>query len=272
MRAGRSAMTCRLPQGLTLSTIRRGSDLTPVRVRSERPPFKLSLWGKVRMHRLSTVLCTSGLAAEAKIARAAGFAVVIGAGDRERTAALVENAVQRANCLMSFGIAGALAPHLRPGDVVISADVVSADHRWTAGGSFQTRVTALAQEIGAFEGAVFGASAILATEEEKSRAWRDTGALAVDLESDVVARIASQAGIPFLVARTIADTAYRELPPAALIPLSEAGTPNLARVLGSVLRRPRQIAALIGLARETRMALSALAGPAHALRGLAAAF
>lgn len=271
MRAGRSAMTCRL-EGLTLSTIRRGSDLTPVRVRSERPPFKLSLWGKVRMHRLSTVLCTSGLAAEAKIARAAGFPVVIGAGDRERTAALVENAVQRANCLMSFGIAGALAPHLRPGDVVISADVVSADHRWTAAGSFQTRVTALAQEIGAFEGAVFGASAILATEEEKSRAWRDTGALAVDLESDVVARIASQAGIPFLVARTIADTAYRELPPAALIPLSEAGTPNLARVLGSVLRRPRQIAALIGLARETRMALSALAGPAHALRGLAAAF
>jgi nucleoside phosphorylase len=173
---------------------------------------------------------------------------------------------------MSFGIAGALAPHLRPGDVVISAEVVSVSHRWTAAEPFQTRVADLARQIGAFEGAVFGAGAILATEEEKSRAWRDTGALAVDLESEVVARIASQAGIPFLVARTIADTACRELPPAALIPLSETGTPNLARVLGSVLRRPRQLATLIGLARETRMALSALAGPAHALRGLAAAF
>ena len=108
------------------------------------------------MHRLSTVLCTSGLAAEAKIARAAGFPVVIGAGDRERTAALVESAVRHANCLMSFGIAGALAPHLRPGDVVISAEVVSVDHRWTTAGSFQTRVAALAQEIGAFEGAAVG--------------------------------------------------------------------------------------------------------------------
>src|ERR1700732_3103691 len=106
MRAGRFAMTCRLPQGLTLSTIRRGSDLTPVRVRSERPPFKLSLWGKVRMHRLSTVLCTSGLAAEAKIARAAGFAVVIGAGDRERTAALVEDAGHHAQCLVGFCFLG----------------------------------------------------------------------------------------------------------------------------------------------------------------------
>lgn len=219
---------------------------------------------------LTTVLCTSGLAAEARIARAAGFPVVIGAGDRERTIALVESAVQNASCLMSFGIAGALAPHLRPGDVVISAEVASADHRWAAAEPFLSRVADLARQIGAFEGAVFGAPAILATEEEKCRAWRETGALAVDLESDVVARIASQAGIPFIVARTIADTAYRELPPAALIPLSEAGTPNLARVLTSVLRRPRQITTLIALARETRMALAALAGSAHALRGLAA--
>lgn len=272
MRRRLSLRNVMLARELILSTIRRGSDYQPGPERPERSAFKLSLYGKVRMRRLSTVLCTSGLAAEAKIARAAGFPVVIGAGDRERTAALVENAVQHANCLMSFGIAGALAPHLRPGDVVISAEVVSADHRWTAAGPFQIRVAALAQEIGAFEGAVFGASAILATEEEKSRAWRDTGALAVDLESDIVARIASQAGIPFFVARTVADTVYRELPPAALIPLSEAGTPNLARVLGSVLRRPRQIAALIALARETRMALSALAAPAHALRGLAGVF
>jgi adenosylhomocysteine nucleosidase len=159
---------------------------------------------------------------------------------------------------------------LRPGNVVISTEVVSDGNRWTAQPDFQSRAASLAREIGAFDGAVFGTNAILATEEEKSRAWRDTGALVVDLESDVVARIASQAGIPFLVARTIADTACRELPPAALIPLSEAGTPNLARVLGSVLRRPQQIATLIRLARETRMALSALAGPAHALRGLAA--
>jgi adenosylhomocysteine nucleosidase len=223
------------------------------------------------MHRLSTVLCTSGLAAEARIARAAGFPVVIGAGDRERTVALVESAVKGADFLMSFGIAGALSPDLRPGDIVISAEVVSDHGHWRADDRFQDRVADLAREIGAVRGAVLGASAILATEADKSRAWRETGALAVDLESAVVARIASEAGIPFLVARTIADTACRELPPAALIPLSEAGTPNLARVLGSVLRRPRQIGTLIGLALETRMALLALAGPARALRGLIAA-
>src|SRR5215831_598697 len=145
------------------------------------------------MHRMATVLCTSGLAAEAKIARAAGFPVVIGAGDRERTAALVESAVQHAKCLMSFGIAGALAPHLRPGDVVISAEVVSAGHRWAAADLFQSRVADLARQIGAFEGTVLGAPTILATEEEKRRAWRETGALAVDLRSFSVARGRSRA-------------------------------------------------------------------------------
>jgi|SRR5215469_7974962 len=224
------------------------------------------------MHRLSTVLCTSGLAAEAKIARAAGFAAVIGAGDRDRTAALVGSAVGNANCLMSFGIAGALAPGLVAGDVVISAEVISADGCWRAEDRFCTRVVDLARKIGALQGPVLGAPEILASEAEKNRAWRETGAIAVDLESDVVARIASQAGIPFLVARTIADNAFRELPPAALIPLSRTGTPNLARVLGSVLRRPRQIVTLIRLALETRTALLALAGPAYALRGLVTAF
>ena len=58
--------------------------------------------------------------------------------------------------------------------------------------------------------------------------------------------------------------------PAALIPLAEDGTPNLALVLASVLRRPRQVGALFGLARETRAALLALALPARALRGLVA--
>lgn len=110
------------------------------------------------------------------------------------------------------------------------------------------------------------AAAISSTEGDKARAWRETGALAVDLESAIVARAAQAAGIPFVVLRTIADPAARELPPAALIPLAKDGTPAIIWVLGEVLRRPQQIAALFGLARETRRALSALAGPARALR------
>jgi adenosylhomocysteine nucleosidase len=219
---------------------------------------------------LTATLCICGLAAEARIARAAGFCAIVGAGDRIRTAALVENAVGRASCLVSFGIAGALSPELRSGDVIVSTKVIGGGRSWRAPEPFAGRVTDLAGRLGAHEGAVLGVPGILATAAEKRRAWAETGALAVDIESDVVARIASAAGIPFVAVRTIADAASRELPPVALIPLADDGTPNLARVVASVLRRPRQVSALVGLARETRTALRALAGAARALHGLAA--
>lgn len=223
------------------------------------------------MRTLTPVLCTSGLAAEARIARAAGFQVIVGGGDTRRTTALVEDAVRDAKCLVSFGIAGGLAPHLRPGDVILSAEVIGEERRWRPDPRFHRELARLARQMGAIEGPVLGARDILATGTDKTRAWLDTGALAVDLESAVVAGTAEAAGIPFLVLRTIADPATRELPPAALIPLAEDGTPALIPVLGEVLRRPRQIAALFGLARETRQALTALAGPARALRGAFAA-
>ena len=59
-------------------------------------------------------------------------------------------------------------------------------------------------------------------------------------------------------------------PPAALIPLTAEGKPDLLKVFFAVLRRPLQIGAMIGLARETAIALSALIGPARALRSLIA--
>ena len=219
------------------------------------------------MRTLTPVLCTSGLAAEARIARAAGFQVIVGAGDPRRTASLVQAAARHAKCLVSFGIAGGLAPHLRPGDVIVSGEVIGDGRRWGADPRFRREILDLAGRIDAVHGPVLGAEAILATEEDKARAWQTTGALAVDTESAIVARTAEAAGMPFLVLRTIADPATRAMPPAALIPLSETGHPAFMRVFGEVLRRPRQIAALFGLARETRQALTALPGPARALRG-----
>ena len=212
------------------------------------------------------VLCACGLAAEARIARAAGFQVVVGAGNPQRTASLIAAAAPGATCLVSFGIAGGLAPHLSPGDVILSTEIISDDRRWRPDPHFEGDMADLARRIGATAGPVLGASGILATAADKRRAWQETGALAVDLESAIVACAAEAAGIPFVVLRSIADPARRALPPAALIPLAADGAPALRRVFAEVMRRPQQIAALFGLARDTSRALTALAGPARALR------
>jgi adenosylhomocysteine nucleosidase len=213
-----------------------------------------------------TILCTTGLEVEAKIARRAGLAAVVGGGDHRRTVAVVEEAGAQAECLVSFGIAGALRPGLKPGDIVISTEVVDEDRRWLTGESLRALIPELVQQIGAVEGPVLGAQMVLATEADKRRAWQETGAIAVDLESVVVARAGAALGIPFLVLRAIADPATRSLPPAALLPLSAEGKPQVGQVLASVMRRPQQLPSLFGIAREARQALAALVEPANALR------
>jgi adenosylhomocysteine nucleosidase len=212
-----------------------------------------------------TVLCTTGLEAEAKIARRAGLGAVIGSGSHQRTIAAIEEAAGAAECLVSFGIAGALKPGLRAGDIILSTEIVDEDRRWLSSDNLRARIAGWADELGAIEGPVLGAEVALATKAAKRRAWRQTGAIAVDLESVIVARASAALGIPFVVLRAIADPAVRELPPAALVPLGENGKPALTSVLASVVRRPQQLPTLLSVAREARQALQALVGPAHAL-------
>jgi len=208
--------------------------------------------------------------AEAKIARRAGFAALVGAGDYARTVALVEAAVPRAEYLISFGIAGALSPDLRPGDIILSDEVIEDDRRWVSDQALRPRIAELARQIGAIEGPVLGARRIVATKAAKARAWHETGALAVDMESGIVARAAAAVGIPFLVLRAVADPAERVLPPAALVPLGADGRPEIPRIVASVLRKPSQLKGLFGLAQEARRALAALVEPAGSLYDLLA--
>src|SRR5580698_750437 len=98
-----------------------------------------------------TVLCTTGLEAEAKIARRAGLSAVVGGGDHRRTVKVVEEAASAAECLVSFGIAGALKPGLRPGDIIVSTEVVDDDKRWLSSDNLRSRISELIAEIGAIE-------------------------------------------------------------------------------------------------------------------------
>ena len=203
-------------------------------------------------------LCVCGLAAEAGIARRAGFAAIVGGGNAERTASRLAAAMSGARCLISFGIAGGLDPDLRPGRLVLSGEVVAEDGQWRADDALHGRIAAWSRELSAATGKVLGGRQIIATAEDKARAWAETGAVAVDLESAITARAASAAGIPFLVLRAIADGAPRDLPAAALIPLGCDGKPAIGRVLASLATRPHQLPSLIDLARATRAALAAL--------------
>lgn len=204
----------------------------------------------------------TGLVAEARIARRAGLAAAAGGGNAARTRAQAEQLLaQGASALISFGIAGALDPALAPGVLVLPHAVVEEEGAcWQVDAGWRALLLAAFARSGLAlsEGDLLGSSQVIDSVAGKSAAFHRTGAVAVDLESHLVAQAASRAGRPFLILRAIADPAERCLPEAALHGLDDTGAPALGRVLLSVAIHPGQIHALLRVAADTRRALAAL--------------
>lgn len=208
------------------------------------------------------VAAITGLRTEARLAHRFGLVAIASGGTAARTRVVSESLLNEgAAALLSFGIAGALAPPLASGTLLLPRTVIEENgDRHPVDGAWRSRVeTALAATgLPVESGAILGAAQAADTRERKAALFRSTGAVAIDLESHLVARVAAEAGRPFLVLRAIADPALRALPPAAVNGLDERGAPALGRVLASVLRQPGQVPVLLRLAGDVRRALSAL--------------
>lgn len=196
-----------------------------------------------------------GLTAEARVAERFGYPVCVGggtpAGAADAAYQLVEQGV---NALVSFGFAGGLDPALRPGALIIPSAILSEGHSYAA-------EPTLADRFGGLTGHRLVADSLAATDAvAKRRLHAATGAHAIDLESGSVARVALAHSLPFVVVRAISDAADRDLPPAALLAVDKRGRIDLIRVLGSLLRQPKQLPALLALASDAAAARRSLVG------------
>ena len=165
--------------------------------------------------------------------------------------------------LISFGIAGGLAPGLRPGALVvghsvfIGAEEIPCDPRWR---------DALRQALPhALSGPIAGADEVAANPAQKAALHQIGQALAVDLETASVARICRAAGKPFAVLRAIADPYDRGIPDAALAGLDETGETRPWPVILRLARQPLSLPGLIRVGLDSKAALNALAAAAGQL-------
>ncbi len=205
----------------------------------------------------------TGLREEALLAEPLGL-VAVGGGTEPGAERAAERLVSRGvTALLSFGVAGGLDPALAAGALVVPARVVAADGQWRA---HPPLVAALG---GPTASAVWAESRPVASAVEKSALLAASGAVAVDIESGAVARVAARAGLKFAVLRAICDPAQRNLPRAALVATREDGGVAAGPLAAALLARPWEIAGLLLLAREMGAAKRALAARARELRELA---
>jgi nucleoside phosphorylase len=133
----------------------------------------------------------------------------------------------RAERIILAGLAGALDPGLKVGDIVMHGEVHTADH-------------------------------LIATAEEKAELFRTTRRRAVDMENAIVQKAAEAAGIPFVGIRAVSDNAHQAVDAELLMVLDEFGRPKPLAVAGLLLRRPRLVGQLRKLQADCKTALAAL--------------
>jgi adenosylhomocysteine nucleosidase len=144
--------------------------------------------------------------------------------------------------LISAGFAGALAPHLEHGTVLVPERILDANQQciyplghsdqslWPGGKIIDSKTTLITVD------------SIITSKEEKTLLREESHADLVDMESAAVACIAQEAGIQFFAVRAISDTSEETLPPE-VSRLSQPQSPmhRFGAALAAITRRPAAV-------------------------------
>lgn len=208
------------------------------------------------MPQMASVMVLVGLTLEARIARGPGIFVVCRAPEYELIRSL-QMAVRRGcRSIISFGVAGGLAPDLRPGDCIVASAIVDRQMLRPTDPGWSSKL--LTMVPGAHYAPIVGANTIVADPAAKRELYRQTDAAAVDMESHLVARLAAAQGLAFATLRVIIDPADRMVPLAAQVAMAPDGSTKLMFMLRELLRCPSQLIEVLRIASDAYVAYCAL--------------
>ncbi len=176
--------------------------------------------------------------------------------------------------ILVLGVAGALRPDLRPGQLLLPAAVMGSDgERLTTDAGWHARMRESLASLQPETGTLLSVSTPLSEPAERRRYAAALECIAVDMETLAIARLARAHGIPWLGLRSVADPAGRPLPRAALAAFDAQGRVAAGRFVARLLLAPGEwpalwrlrqqfVAATTSLRSALRLAGAALLPPA----------
>ena len=202
---------------------------------------------------LGHVLVATGFNREARIVAQSGVVVVPGGGVEADLEAKLDAEAKGAVGIVSFGLAGALRDGLEIGDWIVASRLAGAveietDPAWCT--------AALAKLPGAKGGIAYADGRMIDNVVEKRRLGGQADI--VDMESHIAAKVAQRHGLPFAVIRCVSDRVDHMLPHAITVSMGPGGAIDGMAMLGSLLRRPRQLPDLFATMLHAGRALRAL--------------
>ncbi|HEY0456120.1 MAG TPA: hypothetical protein VGE41_07065 [Verrucomicrobiae bacterium] len=197
---------------------------------------------------LERVLFCFAVEQEAKFFSQPGMEILITGIGRENAERKLHGALKNGGyqLVLSCGFAGGLNPYLSTGMVVFASDE-------------DAGLTPLLLAAGACPVKFHCTTRVATSIAEKKWLWEETGADAVEMESQIIRAICKAHGIPSATIRVISDAAHENLPLDFNALMSADQKLNYGKLILALLTSPGKIPALLRLQRQTQLAARNLA-------------
>ena len=179
-----------------------------------------------------------------------------GPGFADLSEFIARAAIDGCRGIVSYGVAGGLSPDLRSGDIVVGSEIVGTsgsgptDDVWSA--------WLLSAIPTAMYGPIAGIDFPISERASRNELRLRSGALAVDMESHLIARLAVANSMRFVALRVVIDAAGRNIPPTALACISSNGETSRWRLGRLLLGRPSDTLDVVRLSADWWLARKAL--------------
>jgi nucleoside phosphorylase len=168
---------------------------------------------------------------------------------RQRIGRCLEN--QRFDFLISAGFAGALKHELQVNDLLIAKNFSTLDRK---------RVQSSLSNVSIHAANMLTVPTLIDSGHERERTARESGASAVDMETEFIARACAVHSIPLLALRVITDTPTQPFPapPSVLFDIQKQRT-HIAVLAKFFIAHPTRMPGLVEFARRIARARKTLA-------------
>ena len=168
---------------------------------------------------------------------------------RERLRKFVDD--QKFEFLVSAGFAGSLNHELRVNDLLVAKNFSTVDLK---------HAQLSLSNVSVHAANVLTVSALIDSSEERERIARESGASAVDMETEFIARACAAHGIPLLSLRVITDTPNQPFPaPSSVLFDIQQQRTHIAVLARFFLAHPNRVPGLVQFARRIARARKTLA-------------
>jgi nucleoside phosphorylase len=157
---------------------------------------------------------------------------------RQRIGRFLEN--QQFEFLISAGFAGSLNHELQVNDLLVAKNFSTVDLKHAS-----------LSNVSIYAANMLTVSALIDSGEERERIAHESGASAVDMETEFIARASATHGIPLLALRVITDTPTQPFPapPSVLFNIQKQRT-HVAALARFFLAHPGRVLGLVQFARR----------------------